>query len=70
MKELKYPPKGEIWSVNVLFKADKEFWGTDTLKDFAYCSWNDSENCYIFHTMAYGYITEKDVISFDKVSDY
>lgn len=63
----KYPPKGEIWNVNVVFKADKDFWGTDILKDLAYCSWSEKDNCYVFHTMAYGWIHEDNIISFKRI---
>ncbi len=53
-----YPSKDEELAVQVKFK-----FYDDLVEDSAWMQFDESNNCYVFHTMAFGWIKESDVIS-------
>ena len=53
-----YPSKDEELAVQVKFLSDNKI-----IEDFAWMQFNESNNSYMFHTMAFGWIKESDVIS-------
>lgn len=53
-----FSSKDEEIAVRVKFLFYNEI-----MEDFAWMQFNESDNRYIFHTMAFGWIKESDVIS-------
>lgn len=37
------------------------------MEDFAWMRFNNDLNCYVYHTMAFGWLTENEVISWKEV---
>lgn len=54
-----YPSKDEELAVQVKFLSEDN----RIIEDFAWMQFNESNNCYVFHTMAFGWLKESDVIS-------
>ena len=54
-----YPSKDEELAVQVKFLSEDN----KIIEDSAWMQFDESNNCYVFHTMAFGWIKESDVIS-------